>query len=55
MIMAVVAITALYIPPLTAFGNPAIRFRSNEAIARVVFISDTHAVDDADHVLYVKS
>jgi hypothetical protein len=46
-IVAVAALTALGIPALTALGNPTIRFRSSEAIARVVFISDTHAVDDA--------
>lgn len=46
-IVAVVVLTALAIPALTALGNTAIRFRPDEAIARVVFISDTHAVDDA--------
>jgi hypothetical protein len=46
-IAAVVALTALGVPALTALGGPAIRYRSNEAIVRVVFIADTHAVDDA--------
>ncbi len=46
-IVAVAALTALGIPASTALGNPATRFHSNEATARVVFISDTHAVDDA--------
>jgi UDP-2,3-diacylglucosamine pyrophosphatase LpxH len=46
-IVAVAALTALGIPASTALGNPATQFRSNEATARVVFISDTHAVDDA--------
>lgn len=46
-IVAVAALAALGITASTALGNPDIEFRSNEATARIVFISDTHAVDDA--------